>query len=125
MAARRTPLLLVLAVLALLVAQAPAALAGGDPDNPRVTLFEADSDAADVRRGRLYVRARCDTRCVIDVRAFARISGKRREIAFTRQTLRGGTVRRIRLEIRSSVRRRVASGARFSYKADAMPAPMG
>src|SRR3954454_13756454 len=50
--------------------------AAADPDAPRLTLFESDTDARDVRRGYLYVRARCDARCDVEVTATTKIAGK-------------------------------------------------
>ena len=134
MAGRTKILLLSLLVLAIAVpaasAQAPlgeprthvdAAGEVGDPDSPRLTFLDPDTSANDLRRGYLYVRARCDARCVVEVVASTRISGKMREVATARKTLPANAVRRIRLKIRSDVRRRIASGARFRFEALPLP----
>ena len=92
-----------------------------DPDAPRLTFLKEDTDAADVRRGYLYVRARCDARCVVEVTATTKISGKQREIAETSKTLPANTVRRIKLRIRSDIRRRLAAGAKFNFTAIPLP----
>ena len=134
MAKRLTFLLLPAFALALLAPQAGAQLptpsthvdaAGevGDPDAPRLTFFESDTNARDLRNGYLYVRARCDARCVLEVTASARISGKMREVATVEKTLPANSTRRIRLRIRSDVRRRLAAGARFRFVALPLPVP--
>ena len=105
-------------------AEGTATQAAADPDAPRLTLLKSDTDAADVRRGYLYVRARCDARCDVEVTATAKISGKRRQIAKATRTLPANAVRRIKLKIRSDVRRRIAAGARFSFRATPFP-PFG
>jgi hypothetical protein len=92
-----------------------------DPDAPRLTLLKSDTDAADVRRGYLYVIARCDARCVVDVSATTKISGKQREVATVTKNLPANKTRRIKLKIRSDVRRRLAAGARFSFTAVPLP----
>jgi hypothetical protein len=104
--------------------EAPATLAAqGDPESPRLTFLDPDNTASALRRGYLYVRARCDARCVIEVTGFTKIGGKQREIAFARQTLPANKVRRIRLKIRADVRRRIAAGARFTFEALPLPVP--
>ena len=96
--------------------------AGTDEDEgPRLTLLESDTDAADIRRGYLYVKARCSQRCTVEVTAKTRIGGKNRRVAFKRQTLPARSVRRIRLRIRSDVRRRLSSGQRFTFRAVPYP----
>jgi hypothetical protein len=124
----------VLALVALAVAlTAPSALAdtplpdtrthvdaAGD-DDPRLTLLVSDTDGADIRRGYLYVKARCNKRCDVEVTATTKINGKQREVAFKRQTLPSRRVRRIRLRIRSDVRRRISAGARFRFRAVPFP----
>lgn len=132
MAKRLRFLLLCAFALALIAPQASAQLpdsrthvdaAGevGDPDAPRLTFLESDTNARDLRRGYLYVRARCDARCVLEISASARISGKMREVASVEKTLPANSVRRIRLRIRSDVRRRLAAGARFRFEALPLP----
>src|SRR3954470_15843725 len=120
MALRRT--WTIAAVWAALLAVAPSALAdtplpdprthvdvaAADPNSPRLTFLESDTDAADVRRGFLFVRARCDARCDVEVTATAKIGGKQREVASAIKTLAANAVRRIKLKIRSDVRRRIA-----------------
>src|SRR5215208_1810584 len=95
--------------------------AGADPDAPRLTFLESDTDAADVRRGYLYLRARCDARCDVEVTATTKINGKQREVAATTKTLPANRVRRIRLRIRSDVRRRIVAGAKFRFTAIPLP----
>jgi hypothetical protein len=95
--------------------------AGADPDAPQLTFLESDTDAADVRRGFLYVRARCDARCEVEVTATTKIGKKQREVASATKTLPANKVRRIKLKIRSDVRRRIAAGARFRFTAIPLP----
>ena len=95
--------------------------AAADPDAPKLTFLESDTDAADVRRGYLYVRARCDARCDVEVTATTKISGKQREVASATKALPANTVRRIKLKIRSDVRRRIAAGAKFRFTAVPLP----
>ena len=95
----------------------------GDPEAPRLTFLDPDTDLNDLRRGYLYVRARCDARCVVEVTASTRISGKMREVATAKKELPANAVRRIRLRIRADVRRRLASGARFRFEALPLPVP--
>jgi hypothetical protein len=95
--------------------------ADADSDAPRLTLLESDTDAGDVRRGYLYVRARCDARCDVEVSATTRISGKHREVATATKTLPANKVRRIKLKIRADVRRRLAAGATFRFTAVPLP----
>jgi hypothetical protein len=97
----------------------PAATA--DPEAPRLTFLKSDTDGADVRHGYLYVLARCDARCEVDVIASTKISGKQREIATATRSLPANKVRRIKLKIRSDVRRRIAAGARFRFSAIPLP----
>ena len=96
--------------------------AGADADAPKLTFLESDTNAKDIRRGYLYVRARCDARCVVEVTATTKISGKQREVASVEKTLPANKVRRIKLKIRSDVRRRLASGATFRFTATPFPA---
>lgn len=133
MALRRT--WTIAAVAAALLATAPSALAGtplpearthvdpagADPEAPKLTFLESDTDAADVRRGYLYVRARCDARCDVEVSATTKIGGKQREVATATKTLPANTVRRIKLKIRADVRRRLAAGAKFRFTAVPLP----
>ena len=102
-------------------AEGIASPAGADPDAPRLTLLREDTNAADVRRGYLYVEARCDARCVVEVTATTKISGKNREIAAASKTLPANRVRRIKLRIRSDVKRRLANGAKFRFNAVPLP----
>lgn len=88
---------------------------------PRLTLLRPDTDIRDVRRGYLFVKARCDKRCVVEVSASTRIAGKQREVATATKTLPARKVRRIKLRIRTDVRRRIAAGARFRF--EALPFP--
>ena len=122
-------------MLALAVAvAAPSALAGtplpdqrthvdpaGSDESPRLTLLAADTDAADVRRGYLYVKARCSRSCTVEVSAKTKGGGRNRTVAFKRQTLPARRVRRIRLRIRSEVRDRVSPHGRFVFRAMAYP----
>jgi hypothetical protein len=133
MAFRRTWTLA--AVAAALAVVAPSALAdtplpapqthidgaGVDSEAPKLTFLDPDTDAADVRRGYLYLRARCDARCVVEVSAKSRIAGKWREIATATKTLPANKVRRIKLRIRSDVRRRIAAGAKFRFEVFPFP----
>jgi hypothetical protein len=96
--------------------------AGAAADSPKLTFLESDTSAADIRRGFLYVRARCNARCVVEVTATTKISGKQREVASTEKTLPANKVRRIKLKIRSDVRRRLAAGATFRFLATPFPA---
>jgi hypothetical protein len=95
--------------------------AAPNPEAPKLTLLESDTDAGDVRRGFLYVRARCDARCDVEVTATTKISGKQREVATATKTLPANKVRRIKLKIRSDVRRRLATGAIFRFTAVPFP----
>jgi hypothetical protein len=95
--------------------------AGADPDAPKLTLLKADTNINDVRRGYLYVRARCDTRCVLELTAFTKIAGKTREIGTATKTLPANKVRRVRVKIRSDVKRRIAAGSRFTFEALPLP----
>ena len=102
-------------------AEGTAQPAAADPDAPRLTYLKSDTNSRDLRRGNLYVLARCDARCVVEVTATTKISGKRREIASTSRTLPANKTRRIRLKIRSDVRRRLSSGATFNFSALPLP----
>ena len=95
--------------------------ADADPDAPKLTLLESDTDAGDVRRGYLYVRARCDARCDVEVSATTRIGGKQREVATATKRLPANKVRRIKLKIRADVRRRLAAGQTFRFTAVPLP----
>jgi hypothetical protein len=95
----------------------------GDRDAPRLTFLDPDTDAGDLRSGYLYLRARCDVRCVLEVTASTRIKGKWREVATTSRTLRTNRVTRLRMKIRADVRRRIANGARFRFEAVPLPVP--
>jgi hypothetical protein len=133
MALRRTWTLI--AALVAAIALAPSAVAqtplpeprthidtaGADPEAPRLTLLESDTDAGDVRRGYLYVRARCDARCEVEVTASTRIGRRMREVATATKSLPANKVRRIKLKIRSDVRRRIAAGATFRFTAVPLP----
>jgi hypothetical protein len=101
--------------------QIDAIQAGADPEAPKLTHLQPDTNINEIRRGYLYVLASCDARCVVDVTAFTKIAGKSREIATARKTLPANKVRRIRLKIRSDVKRRIAAGARFSFEALPLP----
>ena len=93
-----------------------------DPEAPKLTLLDPDTDAGDVRRGFLYVRARCDARCELEVTASVKISGKQRDVGTATRTLPAKKVRRIKIRIRSSdVRRRIAKG--LPYRFTAVPLP--
>jgi hypothetical protein len=137
MALGRTSLLAVLSAAALL-AVAPSAMAGTplpdarthvdpagaapDPEAPKLTLLDPDTDAGDIRRGFLYVRARCDVRCEIEVTASVKVSGKQRDIGTATKTLPANKVRRIKIKVRSSdMRRRIAKG--LTYRFTAVPLP--
>lgn len=103
-------------------AEGAATLAGtADPDAPRLTFLKSDTNAADVRRGYLYVLARCDARCTVEVTATTKISGKQREVAAASRDLPANAVRRIKLKIRSDVRRRIAAGSTFKFTAVPLP----
>ena len=100
----------------------PAQQAGdANDDSPRLTLLEADTKARDVRRGFLYVKARCSLRCEVAVTAKTRIGRKWRVISSVRRVLSARRTTRIRLRIRSDLRRRIPGTARFVYRA--MPHP--
>jgi hypothetical protein len=139
MAKRRTYLVATLFALMVFAPQASAQLplpeprthvdpadlgvAAVDPDAPKLTLLQPDTAVSDVRRGYLYVRARCDVRCLVEVTATTAISGKQREVATVTRTLRSNKVTRIRLKIAAEFRRRIEPGARFRYLATARAAP--
>lgn len=95
--------------------------AEADPDSPRLTFIDSDTDAADVRRGYLYLILRCDARCVVEVTATTKISGRNREVAETTRTLPANRKRRVRLKIRSDVRRRLVAGQKFRFTAVPLP----
>jgi hypothetical protein len=97
--------------------------AAADPEAPRLTFLKPDTATADVQNGYLYVRARCDAACIVEVTAFAKIGGRERQVATVRKALPADKVRRVRLKIRSDVRRTIAAGARFSFEAVPLPAP--
>ena len=102
--------------------ETPATVAAADPAAPKLTFLDPATNLRDVRRGYLYVRARCDARCTLEVTATTDISGKQREVATATKTLPANKVRRIRLKIRSDVRRRIEAGARFRFEAIPLPA---
>ena len=96
--------------------------AAPDPEAPELTLLDPDTNAGDIRRGYLYVRARCDVRCELEVTASVKISGKQRDVGTTTRTLPSNKVRRIKIKVRSSdVRRRIAKG--LPYRFTAVPLP--
>jgi len=120
------------------LALAPAAMAGTplpdarthvdpagaapDPEAPKLTLLDPDTKAGDVRRGFLYVRARCDARCDIEITASVKLNGKQRDVGTATRTLPANKVRRIKIRIaRSDVRRRIAGG--LPYRFTAVPLP--
>jgi hypothetical protein len=124
--------------VASLLALAPGAIAGtplpdarthvdpagaaADPEAPKLTLLDPDTDAGDIRRGYLYVRARCDVACDLEVTASVKISGKRRDVGTATKTLPANKVRRIKIKVRGSdVRRRIANG--LPYRFTAVPLP--
>ena len=134
MALRRTWTAAALGVA--LLATAPVALAGTalpesrthvdpagapDPDAPRLTFLESDTDARDVRAGYLYARARCDARCDVEVTATMRIRGKQRKVGSAVKTLPANTVRRVKVRIKSDVARRIAAGQKFRLSALPLP----
>jgi hypothetical protein len=131
LALRPTRLTVPLAALALAFVAPSAAAAAPLPEprthvdaageGPRLTLLVADTSTRDIRRGYLYVKARCSQRCVVEVTASTKIGGKQREVASRSRTLPARRVRRIRLRIRSDVRRRIAAGARFRFRAVPYP----
>ena len=102
-----------------------AAPAAADPDSPRLTYLKSDTNAADIRHGSLYLLARCDARCSVEITATTKISGKQREVANVTKVLPAGKTRRIRLKIRSDVRQRIAAGQRFSFTATPLPVSAG
>jgi hypothetical protein len=137
MALGRTSLLAAVSAASLL-ALAPGAMAGtplpdarthvdpagaaSDSDAPKLTLLDPDTKAGDIRRGFLYVRARCDAACDLEVTASVKISGKQRDVGTTTKTLPANKVRRIKIKVRSSdVRRRIANG--LPYRFTAVPLP--
>ena len=96
--------------------------AAPDPEAPKLTLLDPDTDARDIRRGFLYVRARCDARCELEVTASVKIAGKQRDIGTATKTLPANKVRRIKVRIaRSDIRRRIAGG--LTYRFTAVPLP--
>jgi hypothetical protein len=101
---------------------ADLSVAAADPDAPKLTFIDPDTTLRDVRRGYLYVRARCDVRCLLEVTATTVISGKQRQVATVSKTLRSNRVTRIRLKIRKDMRRRIEAGARIRYEATPLPA---
>jgi hypothetical protein len=139
MAKRSTCLVAALSALIVFVPQASAQLplpeprthvdpvdvgvAAADPNAPKVTLLDPVTKTSDVRHGYLYVRARCDVRCLLQVTATTTIAGKRRQVATVTQTLRSNKITRLRLKIGADVRRKVDAGARFRYEASTQAAP--
>jgi hypothetical protein len=138
MATRTTSLLASLLALAIFASQAlgqelpeqrthvdPAEVVAGtaaaDPDSPLVTFIKGDTKARDLRAGSLYVLVRCDARCIVEVTATTKISGKQREVARTRKKLAANKTTRIRLKIRSDVRQRVRAGATIRFTAVPQP----
>ena len=97
----------------------PTAVHAGD--GPRLTLLAPDTTMRDVRRGYLYVKARCNVRCVVKMTARTRINGKVRNVAFKRRTLPTRKTRRVRMRIKSQYREKVSPTARFSYRAVPYP----
>jgi len=91
-------------------------------EGPRLTLLAPDTSMRDVRRGYLYVKAKCSQRCEVDVTARARINGKVREVATARKTLPGRKTRRIRMRIKRQYRSKVSANQRFSFRAVPFPA---
>ena len=136
MARGRTSLLAVLTTAVVLVL-VPGAVAGtplpdarthvdpagvsADPEAPKLTLLESDTDGGDVKRGYLYVRARCDARCEIEVTATTKIGKKFREVATATKTLPANKVRRNKIKIKSDARKRIAAGATFRFTAVPLP----
>src|SRR5215203_5171091 len=50
------------------LADSPAGAAGsGDPDSPRLTYLRSDTHQSDVRAGYLYVLIRCNFRCDAEI----------------------------------------------------------
>ena len=104
------------------LADSPAGAAGsGDPDSPRLTYLRSDTHQSDVRAGYLYVLIRCNFRCDAEITATTKIAGKRRVVAKVRKTLRTNRITRVRMKIRSDVRRRIAAGAIFRFEANPFP----
>ncbi|MEA2443262.1 MAG: hypothetical protein QOJ12_554 [Thermoleophilales bacterium] len=101
---------------------ADVGVAAADPQAPKLTFLDPDTTIKDVRKGYLYVLARCDVRCDLEVTASTTIARKQRQVATVTKTLRSNRVTRIRLKIRSDVRRRIENGARFSFEATPLPA---
>jgi hypothetical protein len=101
---------------------ADVGVAAADPNSPKLTYLDPDTKLSDVRRGYLYVRVRCDARCLIEVSATMTISGKQREVAAASKTLRANKVTRVKLKIPADVRRKIEAGARFSFEATPFPA---
>jgi hypothetical protein len=96
--------------------------AAPDPEAPKLTLLDPDTDARDIRRGFLYVRARCDVRCELEVTASVKLNGKQRDVGTATKTLPSNKVRRIKIKVRSKdVRRRIAGG--LTYRFTAVPLP--
>ena len=137
MALGRTSLLAALSAAALLVL-APGAMAdiplpdalthvdpagaAPDPEAPKLTLIDPDTDAGDVRRGYLYLRVRCDVRCEVEVTATVKIAGEQREVGSATKTLPANKVRRVKVRIRSTdMRRRIAAGLRYRFTAVPLP----
>jgi hypothetical protein len=96
--------------------------AGADADAPKLTFLESDTNAADVRDGYLYIRARCDARCEVEVTATTKVGSKQRQVAKATKTLPANRVRRIKMRIRSEYRQRIANGAKFRFNAVPFPA---
>jgi hypothetical protein len=96
--------------------------AAADPEAPKLTLLDPDTDAGDIRRGFLYVRARCDVRCELEVTASVKLNGKQRDVGTATKTLPANKVRRLKIRIKGSdVRRRIAGG--LPYRFTAVPLP--
>jgi hypothetical protein len=91
-------------------------------EGPRLTLLAPDTSARDVRRGYLYIKAKCSQRCEVDVTARTRINGKVREVATARKTLPSRRTRRVKMRIKRQYRAKVSPNARFSYRAVPFPA---
>jgi len=90
-------------------------------ESPRLTSLRSDTTMRDVRRGYLYVKAKCSSRCEIEVAARTRINGKVREVATGHRTLPSRKTRRVRLRIKRGYRGKVNPGARISYRAVPFP----
>lgn len=94
----------------------PAGTSDDATDAPRLTLLKSATTAKHVKQGYLVVQARCNLRCEVEIVATAKIGGKRRDIGSVSKTLRANRTTKIKIKIRSDVRREIANGRGFTFE---------